>query len=607
MTDSIHQIHGLVEAMQRSCTHRDREMADMRQIRRGRIIDLYPDLFTDEIPGNIAGNIIDVAARDTAELMAPLPALACASGNMTSNADIRRAGVHNKVGTSYWELSRLALQNINFADSINSYSFGAFIAEADFTHQMPRIRWDNPWGAYYYKDRWGNVIWYAKITYVDCLTLCANYPQYEKEIRTTQYGLARADGELIRLITYMDRKVNVAYLPDCGFLVLARSINPTSRCMVVIAERPDQEERPRGQFDDVKWPVLAKARMAQYMLQAAHKSINAPLAVPSDVSAIPIGPDAVYHTDSPEKVRRINLDIPQDIFVLAQELDRAAKEGARYPEARTGGIQGNIVTGRGVQELMGTMDTQIRTMQTIIGRALEEITSLCFELDVALWPNTPKRITGVQTGKPFELTYTPSRDIGTSYACKVTYGFAAGLSPAQALVALLQLRGDDLISRDTVRRQLPFDVDPEEEQRSVDVQAMEDAAKQGLLGMMQALGPMAAQGQNPVAMLTAAAKAIELRQRGKPVHEALLIAFTPPEPPPGQEPATPPAAPPGQPPGELPPGVRPNGLTQGVPYGQQGYAPGGMPAIEGLLATLRGQGSPRMEASVIRKRAIGAG
>src|SRR4051812_17026513 len=153
MSDDVAKIQRLVAAMEQSCSRRDREMDDIRQIRAGRIQDLYPDMFCDEIPGNIAGNIIDVAARDTAELMAPLPALACVSGNMVSNADAARAGKKNKIGSYYWEQSHLALQNINYADSINSYTYGAYIVEPDFENMCPRIRFDTPWGAYYYKDR----------------------------------------------------------------------------------------------------------------------------------------------------------------------------------------------------------------------------------------------------------------------------------------------------------------------------------------------------------------------------------------------------------------------------------------------------------------------
>jgi hypothetical protein len=257
---------------------------------------------------------------------------------------------------------------------------------------------------------------------------------------------------------------------------------------------------------------------------------------------------------------------------------------------------------------MGTMNTQVRTMQTVIGKALEEVTELCFALDVALWPDMQKRISGVLTGKPFELNYTPAKDIGDSYACKVTYGFSAGQTPAQAIVALLQLLGGGLISQDTTRRQLPFDLDPDEEQRQIDIENITQAARQGLMGLSQAFGPMAMQGQDPLPVLKAQAEVLRLRKKGLSLDEALIKAFTPPEQP---EPEVPeqPMGPEGAPAGpggpELPPGVRPNGLQEGVPYGQAGQAPGGMPTVQGLLSSLRGNGQAHLEASVSRKRATG--
>lgn len=606
MLSSIQTLHQRVEAMQSQCAERDNEIDRVRLVRRGKIDELYPDMFADDLPKSVVGNLIDVACRDTAEMIAPLPALACAAGNMTTHVDEARASKKNKIGSYFWEKAKLAVQNIDYADSVLSYGFGVYLVEPDFERMCPMIRYESPFSTYYYRDRWGHITWYAKIQLTDVGTLAGLYPEKAAQILRAPSGAIRSLHEFVRLARYIDKDRMVVYLPDSNLLVLAAAKNPISRVPVVIAERPDQEMRPRGQYDDVVWPSLARSRMAQYMLKAADLAVNSPLVIPDDVTEINFGPDAVLRSREPQKIGKVRLDIPQDVFALSAELDRSAKEGARYPEARTGGIQGNIITGRGVQELMGTMDTQVRTMQTILGAALEEITSIAFEMDAALWPTTQKRITGVLTGKPFELTYTPGKDIGNSWGCKVTYGFAAGLSPSQALVALLQLRGDDLVSRDTVRRQLPFDVDPEAEQRQVDTQQLEDAAKQGLAALLQAVGPMVMQGQDPLPVLLGAAKAIQMRQRGTPIADAILAALTPEkkeEPPAPEVPAQPG---PGQAPGEqLPPGVRPNGLAPGVAYGQQGMPPGGMPDIQSLMSTLRGQGPARMEASTMVKRATG--
>lgn len=599
----VEKIHRRVEAMQSAMSGRDRDMSLVRAVRSGRMHDILPQHFSDEMPRAMVANTIDNAARDTAELIAPLPALACASGNMTTLADERRAGQKNKIGSHYWDKSRLRRINIDFSDAVLSYGFGVLIVEPNFEYQCPYIRWESSFGSYYYKDRWGNLQWYAKITDVDMLTLATRYPEKADLIRRSQH--AQPDTHRLRLVTYADVNETVVYLPDCGYVVLGRVSNPLKRVPVVVAERPDQEDRPRGQYDDSVYPQVGRAIMTQMALNAADQAINAPIAFPDDVGDVPLGPNAVIRSQHPELVRRVQLDLPNDIFSVQGLLDQATKEGSRYPETRTGGVTGSIITGRGVEALSGTLVTQVSTMQSVIGLALEEATSLCFELDVALWPNMSKRITGVLAGKPFELSYVPSKAIGDSYSCKVNYGFAAGQTPAQAIVALLQLRADNQVSRATSMRQLPFDLDVEEEMRQIDVEELSDAAKQGMAGLSQAFGPMVMQGMDPVPVLKAMARTIELRKRGMPMAEALIAAFTPPKVEEEPELAAPPG-PPGMPP-ELPPGVRDNGLMEGVPYGQAGQPPGGMPAVSSLLASLRGQGSPRMEASVIRKRAIGSG
>lgn len=613
---TIRRIHAQVEAVKHSRYEQDVCADRVRMVRQGNIELISPDFFADDLPKSVVANIIDVAARDQAELMAPLPALACSSGNMATQADRERATKANKIGAHYWTSSLLPVRNINFADSINSYSFGAYIAEPDYEARAPKVRFESSFGSYYFKDRWGRMQWYAKCKEVTVGELLASYPD-KVHLAKGPGGLDRPLNEKEKLVLYQSAEYSCAYLPDAGFEILSayknpvRDMNGKPVCPVVIAERPDVEAVPRGQYDDVVWPALAKARMAQYMLKAADFSVNAPWALPDDVTELNMGADAIIRSQQPEKVRKVSLQIPQDVFVLAQELDRGTKEGARYPEARTGGIQGNIITGRGVQELMGTMDTQIRTMQTVIGQALEEITLICFYMDRALWPNEQKTIEGVLAGKPYRTTYIPAKDCQVNHV-KVTYGFAAGLSPTQALVAMLQLRADDQISRDTARRNLPFDIDPEQEQSQVDSERLEDALVQGVAAFAQAMGPMAMQGQSPVPILRATAAAIVARRKGKPIADAILDAFEEPEPeePPAEEaplqgsPQEP--GPPGAgPEGELPPGIGPSGLTQGVPYGQAGLPPGGMPDVQSLMAALRGGGQqPRLEASVMRKRAV---
>lgn len=583
----------------------------VKLVRRGDIDRLFPDLFSDDIPKSVVANLVDVAARDLAEVMAPLPNLACASGNMRTEAERARSAKKNKIGSYYWRKSKLEVQMFDFADSYNSYGFAAFVLEPDFQRQCPIIRVENPTGLYYGLDRWGNVTELVKEWQATAGELADLFPEHRATILSLGQGKKQREGSSwLTMVRYMDRHRTVIYLPECGNLTLAQAANPISRIPVVVVERFDLGRVPRGQFDDVIWVQLARSLMALYQLQAADKSINAPIAMPDDVSEVAIGPDAVLRTQNPAGIQRVRLDVPRDSWMLSEQLDKESKAGARYPDARTGGVKGSIITGRGVEAMLGTFDTQIKTAQVLFSRALEEITSRCFEMDVALWPNMRKTINGTLSGKSYEVSYVPARDIGDNTSCDVTYGFAAGMTPSQAIVTLLQLRGDKLIQRDTFRRSLPFDVDPDEEQRGLDVEELEDGLKQGFLALMQGLGPMMAQGADVMPVLQAASVAIADRTKGRPLHEAIMAAMTPPEP---EQPEVPemPADPMGggMPPdaaggGELPPGMRPNGLSQGVAYGQAGQPPGGMPSILSLISEMRG-GQPNMQAGVLRKLPTG--
>ncbi len=200
-------------------------------------------------------------------------------------------------------------------------------------------------------------------------------------------------------------------------------------------------------------------------------------------------------------------------------------------------------------------------------------------------------------GTPFEEKYTPSKDIDGNYTVDVTYGFAAGQDPARAIVALLQLRGDQLVSRDFVQRQLPMDLDVVQLQTQIDNEQFTDALKQGVMAYMQGILPMAQQGQDPMDALSKMAKLIEEREKGTPVHEAVLKVFKPKPAPAGAGATQDPLA-------ALMGGGAP-GVMGGVPQGAPGAstAPAGMD-IQTLLSGLTGKGEATMSSRTQRQGAI---
>ena len=594
-----------VRRMQRAAVDRDQRMMTMSFVRQGKPEVLFEDLFSDTWKKPIVANFIHTIAQEQADLLSPLPTLSCSVGGMKSDADKRRAAVRNKIGTHVMRQSNLAMHMHRFADQLMTYGFSPMVAEPDYEAQLPKIRVLPSIGTYYENDREGNTLRIAHCYKETVDKVASMFPELGPLIRTKvdEWGNRSvcSGEEKLDVIQWIDDTAWILFLPQRSDLVLAKYEVKTKRCPVRVAELPNMFGSAAGSYDQLVWIQLAKHRMALLSLEAGVKSVGAPLAVPRDVNELAVGPDAVIVTESPEKVRRVGLDVPRDAFMLGQTLESELRLGGRYPEGRATGMDASVITGQGVHALMGSFDAQIASAQAIIGNCLARTLEFCFETDVKTWPNTRKRITGQVNGEPYDLSYTPSKDIGDVYTVDVSYGFAAGLSPNAAVVMLLQLRGDGLIDRSTVRRNMPFAIDDEAMQRSMDVEQTADALKQGLGGLLASLGPMAAQGQDPRPFLRAAAKIIQGRRNGKDLADLMVEAFAP-ENMEGKDAENPQedAAEQGGPPA---PGQAP-GLDPEQMPGANMRPPGGLPDIQTMVAGLR-NGRPQLDAAVQRRIPVG--
>jgi hypothetical protein len=553
-------------------------------------------MFPTDWPKPIIANFVDVAARDLAELVAPLPSINCAVANMTSDNARKFASKKTKIAQWYVQYSELEQQSFQAADRYLTYGFLPFYIEPDFDQAVPRICLEDPQGAYPEFDRWGRVVSYSKRWLKTVDELIADWPEFAVQLRGNNNGVVGSGNAMVELWRYCDKDQITLFVPQRGNLVLARAKNYLGKTPCYVAIRPSlEDDEPVGQFDDVLWVQLARARMALLGLEAAEKSVQAPIALPSDVQEMAFGADAVLRSAQPEKIRRVGVELPTGAFAESSMLDQEMRVGARYPGARSGQQEASIITGRGIQELMGGFDTQVKTAQSILGHALKQTLALCFEMDEKLWGSYTRDIRGHANGAPFSESYRPDRDIKGDYTVQVDYGFAAGMDPNRAVVFLLQLHGDKVIDRDTIQRQLPWEVDVVKLQESIDAEEINDSLKAGVLAYMQALPQLIQAGLDPQVAIRQAATLIKDRQAGKPLADAALDAFAPqaPEqPPPGAEEADAgsvpgaPAGPPGGP------------FSQVVP-GQIG--PGGRPDLQTLLAGLTGGGAPDLRASVQRR------
>jgi len=572
---------------------RDSRYDDLLAIRQGKIDQVFPGMFSEDYPKPMIANFIDVAARDVAEVIAPLPAFNCMTTNTTSDLSRKRADKRTMIAAGYRDTANLQTMMYTGADRYLTFGWLPFLIEADYENKRPMIRIDSPIGAYPEFDRFNRLVSYSKRYVKTVRELINDFPEHENVIRGQFEN--RNSERILEMYRYQDKEQLVLFLPERNNFVLSRVMNELGEIPVAIALRPgvDSDEHQRGQFDDIMWVQVARSRFASLALEAAQKAVQAPFALPSDVNVLEIGPDATIRSANPQQIRRVDLNVPPGIFQENEILDQEMRTGSRYPEGRLGQQSGSIVTGRGVEALMGGFDTQVKTAQGVFAETFKEVIRLCFKMDEKLFGDVTKEVRGINAGAPYQITYKPADDIRGDYSCDVTYGMMAGLDPNRALVFGLQARGDKLISRDFLRRQMPWELNVTQEEERVEVEELRDSLMAAVASYANALPQIAMQGGDPSKVINAIAQVIQGRQKGDPIEEIVMQAFAPAPAPQAPEQPAAPGAEQGQPTPGAQPGQPP--MAQGAPQGQGGNA------LQSLLAGLSSSGNPQLAASVSRR------
>lgn len=158
----------------------------------------------------------------------------------------------------------------------------------------------------------------------------------------------------------------------------------------------------------------------------------------------------------------------------------------------------------------------------------------------------------------------------------------AGLDPSRALIFSLQALGADLVSKDFIRRELPWSVNVTLEEQRIEIEKMRENLSAAITASAQAIPTMAAQGQDPTSLIQNIADVIERRRKGESIEAAALAVFKAQVP---EQPAQPEMAPPGpQGPVEQAP------LSPAVPGQPSGGAPQPQGPPQDLQSILAGLG-----------------
>jgi hypothetical protein len=506
---------------------RDIKMAQIKMIRDGKMSQLAPDVFPEMgwMQEPMIANQIDVAAREVADLIAPLPSFSCINPTMISERSKENATLKTKIAQAIVYNSDLQNQMYTAADWYISYGFLPFKIECDYESAMPVIRTIDPVGTYTEFDRFGNVVAFFQRIFIQKADLLIQYPEITSKLKNNN-TLVNYNATDVEVILYHDKHWDIAFVPNNGeYFILDKSPNKIGKVLVEVAQRPGLAGA-RGQFDDVIFVQLAKAQFAMLQMRAAEDSIKAPLAAPLDVQEIPYGDGAIIKSATPQNIRRIQLEIPQSVLLQGQSLEREFQIGSRAPKTNVSQSITNV-SGRGVEELNSAFDTQNTVHKSVFARTLQKIVSKALEVDEKVFAGIKKTLNVSANGTPVEVTYTPDKVMKGDYSVDVKYGLDLGMDPNRWLVFALQARNDKMFSRDFMRRNFPMDIDVEEEAIKTDVENMEEALLQSLMALAQSIPAMAAQGQDPSKSVLALTNAIEARKKGQSISEAIKDVLLP--------------------------------------------------------------------------------
>ena len=524
MTD-LGKIKKRIDMMRERARGRDKRQKDVLSIRAGDYEAVAPGMIPEDFPRALVSNLIDTCARDIAEVMAPLPKVDCASSSQTSDTARRFAQKRSLIANSYIQTSRLADQMYSGADKYGSFGDMIYKVEPDFVNKRPIIEISESLATYWVQDHRHNVRQIAEVYKYKFDELCLIYPDHAGEMGAKRLDVRSDDVEVVH---WQDNKVQLIFVPEYN-MVLDELPQPLGRPLARIVERPRLDSEVRGQFDDVIWVQVARAMMASYTMLAVEKSVNAPLVVPNDVTQIDYGSYATLQTDNPGGVAQLPLPLPNGLIPEQNILAQEQRIGSRYPEGRTGSMNASIITGAGVEALAGTFDTQVMTFQRLNESALEDVLSMCFEMDEKLWPGREKSVRVKDDGSPVSITYSPYKDIKGDFSADVTYGAIAGLDPNRAAVFILQAIGGGLMSKKTGRQYLPVDFDREADERQQNLEMIRESITASVAMLAQAIPGMAAQGQDPRQIVEQIAELAKRIEKGDTPETAVQKVFAPKE------------------------------------------------------------------------------
>ena len=262
-----------------------------------------------------------------------------------------------------------------------------------------------------------------------------------------------ADG--VELVEYYNEEGTYVFLPDTK-QILDYTPNPLKSGPRFVISKRFSFDRLTGQYDHVLGLMAAMAKINVLSIIAMEDSVFTETNIIGELESgnYKRGRLSVNYLSPGSQVSKPPNNIPYQLFTQIDRIERQLRVGSSYPVSDDAISPNSFVTGRGLQELLSSVDLNVKEYQLSLKTAMEELDYKRLEMDEALNGQTKKPMAGYLNGTAYAEQYTPAADIKGMFKTRRIYGVMAGFDEPTKIVSGLQLLQAGIIDKETLQENM---------------------------------------------------------------------------------------------------------------------------------------------------------
>ncbi len=361
--------------------------------------------------------------------------------------------------------------------------------ETDLTKRNPYLMRFDPRHTYPLKDNNGNITELLVARKISKGEVAAMYPEWASVFK-------RSDDEAIEEWFWYTNDRVVYELVD-----VSKEGRKTNRNVTLVdmewelgfvpaweVQLPTFDGQRRGRFDQSFHILRTMQRLMLMTIMSTEEHAFPAIASYDVINPEDFGPGAdIRYRSSEGKIERLGPATHFDVKDLVARLGEEAAKQSYLPQQLTGDPGASIVSARGIAASMGALDAQLAVAHKQFEIGFGKVSGFLLALD-EVFCNAEKTIVGDLRDVSDAESYLPEKDVDGAWVVNCTYGIGAGADPSNIEMRINMNLANQLLSRKTGRRQLPFLEDPDAEELHILREAMQGAVVSGIIQMAQADG-----------------------------------------------------------------------------------------------------------------------